>query len=165
MRLIVVRHAKSDWSNPVAGDHDRALARRGIKASALIGAWLAERGYCPREVLCSSARRTRETWALLQEHLPETDSVEYERALYGASHDTILNLVRLSANSPVLVLGHNPGIAMFSAVMLRRAPEHARFYRFPTCATMVCEFPSPNWQSIRLGSGTCLDFVVPRDLG
>lgn len=165
MRLIVVRHAKSSWSDPVARDHDRALAKRGIKASALIGAWLAERGYCPREVLCSTARRTRETWRLLQKHLPEPDTVEFERILYGASHDTILELLRMSTASPVLVLGHNPGIAMFSAVMLRRSPEHPRFYRFPTCATMVCDFPAHNWQSVRLGSGICRDFVVPRELG
>ena len=165
MRLIVVRHAKSSWSDQLASDHERALAKRGIKASARIGTWLNDRGFCPQAVLCSSARRTMDTWDLLGRHLPEPKCVDFVRALYGASHDTILNHVRFSELSPLLVLGHNPGIAMFAAVMLRRAPNHPKFYHFPTGATMVCEFPAAGWQSVRLGTGACLGFVVPRELG
>ena len=62
-RLILTRHAKSAWDDPALDDHDRPLNGRGRRAARELGDWLASRGYLPEEVLCSSALRTRETWA------------------------------------------------------------------------------------------------------
>ncbi|MCY4541146.1 MAG: histidine phosphatase family protein [Rhodobacteraceae bacterium] len=164
MQLIVVRHAKSSWSDLSIRDHDRALARRGIEASPRIGSWLNDRGFCPEVVMCSTARRAVETWELISRQLPEPKSVYFVRALYGAGHDTILDHVRLGEHSPLLVVGHNPGIMMFAGVMLQKVPNHPKFYKFPTGATMVCDLPVPNWRSARMGIGKCRGFVVPREL-
>ena len=62
-RLILTRHAKSDWDDPMLDDHDRPLNKRGQRSAAELGEWLHSRGYEPDEVLCSTALRTRETWA------------------------------------------------------------------------------------------------------
>jgi phosphohistidine phosphatase len=60
--LILIRHTKSDWDDSGLDDHDRPLNDRGRLSAPRIGAWLAEQGFEPDAVLCSTARRTRETW-------------------------------------------------------------------------------------------------------
>ena len=64
-RLLLLRHAKSSWSEPGASDHDRPLNRRGQEAAPRIGAYLARHRLIPDRVLCSTARRARETWELV----------------------------------------------------------------------------------------------------
>ncbi|WP_443080564.1 SixA phosphatase family protein [Streptomyces sp. PTD5-9] len=62
-RLIVLRHAKSAWPEGVP-DHERPLAGRGRRDAPAAGRRLYEAGYTPDLVVCSTARRTRETWDL-----------------------------------------------------------------------------------------------------
>ena len=62
-RLILTRHAKSSWDDPMTPDHDRPLNERGKAAAADLGQWLASRDYVPEEVLCSDALRTRKTFS------------------------------------------------------------------------------------------------------
>src|SRR5579859_3831085 len=66
-RLILLRHAKSDW--PEGPDLDRPLAKRGRRDAPRIGRWLRAHGFVPDVVICSAARRTRETWALVAPEL------------------------------------------------------------------------------------------------
>ena len=60
-RLILIRHAKSSWSDPFADDHARVLNKRGIASARAVGAWLAENDYVPQMILCSDSARTQET--------------------------------------------------------------------------------------------------------
>ena len=62
-RLILIRHAKSTWTNPALDDHARSLNRRGERAAKAIGHWLARHAPVCDLVLCSPAARARETWA------------------------------------------------------------------------------------------------------
>ncbi len=65
LTLCLLRHAKSSSSNPTLPDRDRPLATRGVTDAPLMGKAMAERGIDPELVLCSSARRTRDTLALV----------------------------------------------------------------------------------------------------
>jgi phosphohistidine phosphatase len=69
LRLLLLRHAKSDWSGS-CGDHDRPLAPRGRKAAPRMGPFMRKKGYVPAAVLCSTAERTKETLELLLPALP-----------------------------------------------------------------------------------------------
>ena len=60
-RLLLLRHAKSSWDDPALADHDRPLAPRGRRAAKLIGEHLRENQIVVSLVLCSSARRARDT--------------------------------------------------------------------------------------------------------
>ena len=71
-RLILTRHAKSSWDDPMTPDHDRPLNERGKAAAADLGQWLASRGYVPDEVLCSDSLRTRKTFSGIGPALPGT---------------------------------------------------------------------------------------------
>ena len=62
-KLVLLRHAKSEW--PDLADHDRPLAKRGRRDAPVVGRWLGASGYAPDAVVCSTARRARETWELV----------------------------------------------------------------------------------------------------
>ena len=56
-KLILFRHAKSDWTSGAASDHARPLARRGMEAARVMGKFLMSAGEVPEQILCSSAVR------------------------------------------------------------------------------------------------------------
>lgn len=164
LRLILTRHAKSDWDNPLLSDHQRRLNPRGQAAAPRIGRWLADHGYLPGQALVSDATRTRETWALLSAELPSPVPVRFEPALYHASPDTMLRVLQSASAQTVILIGHNPGIAEFARHLVQSSPPHPGFGRYPTCATLVVDFPQAQWADITPGTGTARDFIVPREL-
>jgi phosphohistidine phosphatase len=107
-RLILLRHAKSDWPAGV-DDLRRPLADRGIGDASAAGVALAELGE-PDLVLCSPARRTRQTWQLVREELSGRPSFRVVPAIYGADERELLDVIQALGDDgrAVLVIGHNP---------------------------------------------------------
>lgn len=164
LRLILTRHAKSDWDNPLDTDHQRPLNARGRRSAPLIGRWLAANNYLPREALVSDAARTRETFALLSAELPQPVPVEFDSTLYLASATVMLRRLQ-RANAPiVLMLGHNPGIAELAAMLLRMPVADTDFQRYPTGATLVADFDIAQWSELRGHTGEMVNFTTPRRL-
>jgi phosphohistidine phosphatase len=124
-RLVLLRHAKSDW--PDVPDHDRPLAKRGRRDAPVVGRWLKREGYVPGFVLCSTARRTRETWKLAAPETGASPQIRYERKAYAATAGTLLELVGgiPAQYKTALLIGHNPGISHL-AVLLAEPWEDAR---------------------------------------
>jgi len=164
LQLILVRHAKSSWDAPCVDDHDRPLNTRGQGAAPKIGKWLAEKGYVPAEVVSSTALRTLETWDLMAPMLGDATVMRRDPALYHASAEQMLEALNNCAASPVLMLGHNPGIAEFAARLLKKPPENLRFANYPTCATLVAEFDPHDWSEVDFGTGRPLDFITPKQI-
>ena len=159
-RLIVMRHAKSDWSQPGQSDHARPLNARGQRSAEALGRWLKASGTTPELTLSSDATRTRQTFAGLLLATP----VKWHARLYHAEAETYWDALCDVLPDTVMLLGHNPGIAQFAHTLLRSPPEHARFRDFPTGATLVVDLPAHDWYSIQKGTGVARAFVVPRDL-
>ena len=161
LRLILLRHAKSSWDDFAQSDHDRPLNKRGRGAAKAIGGWLAEQGYLPEHVLCSTAARTRETLT----RAAVTAEATFLQSLYHASADRILDLIQThGAGQSLMVVGHNPGAAEFAERIVMSAPRHARFRDYPSGAALVVEFEADNWSDVRFGSGSVLAFIVPCEL-
>ncbi len=163
-RLILTRHAKSSWDDPLTPDHDRPLNERGKMAAADLGDWLASRGYVPDEVLCSDALRTRKTWSGLAPALPGTPILTLKPALYHAGPDVMLAVLRHAQADTVMIIGHNPGIAEFAGRLVARPLVNPDFSRYPTGATLVADFDVASWDKVEWGTGAAVDFVVPREL-
>lgn len=109
-RLIVMRHAKSDWSSGVP-DHDRPLAERGRREAVLAGKWLQKHAGGIDLVVCSSATRTRQTWKRVATQLDTTPELRVDDRLYAASSRRLIGVAReLGPARSVLLLGHNPGV-------------------------------------------------------
>jgi phosphohistidine phosphatase len=162
-RLILTRHAKSSWDDPLMPDHDRPLNERGKAAAADLGDWLASRGYVPGEVLCSDALRTRKTWSGLAPALPGTPILTLKPALYHAGPDVMMAVLRHATEDCVMMIGHNPGIAEFASRLVARAPVNPDFGRYPTGATLVADFEIESWAEADWGMAASHDFFIPRE--
>ncbi|MFN4061358.1 MAG: SixA phosphatase family protein [Paracoccus hibiscisoli] len=159
-RLILTRHAKSAWDDPTLDDHDRPLNDRGRRSARALGDWLASRGYEPEEVLCSSAARTQETWAVIAgAPLEVRPLMRIEPSLYQAGAERMMAVLKSATMPTVMMLGHNPGISEFAAMLPARAPTDPDFRRYPTGATLVVDFQVDSWDQIAPGQGSVMDFV------
>ncbi len=164
-RLILVRHAKSDWDDPKLADHDRPLKGRGRRAARELGEWLASRGYLPDEVVSSDAARTRETWKEIAPALADAPSPAWLPALYHAGVEQMLACLKTARGRTVLMIGHNPGLAAFAAMLPATPPADPDLARFPTAATLVVDFEIGSWAELEPGRGSVLDFFTPSERG
>lgn len=160
--LILMRHAKSDWTHAGLRDHERPLNGRGRVSAKALGDWLRAQGHVPDEVLCSSATRTGETLQRLA--LSADVLVTYTSDLYHAEADTMRDVLTRAKGPCVLMIGHNPGICDFAHRLVRAVPKHSRFEDYPTGATLVVAFDIGSWREIGWHNGQLIDFIVPREL-
>jgi phosphohistidine phosphatase len=165
-RLLLLRHAKSDW--PDVADHERPLAKRGKRDSPAVGRWLGRSGHVPDAVVCSTARRARETWELAATGLAEAvpgaaPPVRYEPRVYEATVLGLLMLVREFSDElrTVLLVGHNPALAELAAGLT--APPQSPPAAFPTAAVAVLGLDG-DWASTEPGEARLLAFAVPADM-
>ena len=169
LTLSLLRHAKSSWKNPTLADHDRPLATRGVTDAPFMGKAMAERGIDPELVLCSSARRTRDTLDLVLPELRVEPKVDYVDALYHASPEQMLEMlhgIQPGANR-VMLVGHNPEIQAFALDLVGAGPKHFRdrlSMKYPTAGLAVINFASGLWKSVGVNSGTLNLFLSPKDL-
>ncbi|MEJ6399396.1 SixA phosphatase family protein [Yoonia sp. 208BN28-4] len=161
-RLILIRHAKSGWDDAFADDHERKLTTRGHTAARAIGEWLSKQAYSPDLILSSDATRTAQTSHDLIEGLGAAPELILVPALYHPSPDTICEVAQKHDAPTIAIVSHNPGTAMCAAGLIKQRPAHHRFSDYPTCATTVIDFPAADFA--KRGKGTCIDFIVPRDL-
>jgi phosphohistidine phosphatase len=161
-RIYLLRHAKSSWKDASLRDHERPLAGRGRRAAKLIARHMREEGVAPELVLCSTAKRARQTLERIEPALG-TRSVKVEEGLYGAGKDELLARLRElpAAVGSVLVIGHNPGMQDLALLLARSAPELEA--KFPTAALATLEF-SGKWPGLEPGAAELVGFVRPREL-
>ena len=164
--IVLVRHAKADW--PDVADHERPLADRGRKDAAAVGEWLATHGIAPGLTLCSTAARTRETWKLAANHLPQRPKTVYEERLYEASPGEIIALLNDVSEEvqDLLVVGHNPGIQGVAEALTGDAKgdtlERMTRNGFPTSTIAVLRFDG-SWKSLEPGVATLTDYWGPHE--
>jgi phosphohistidine phosphatase len=158
-RLLLLRHAKSSWDDPSLADHDRPLAPRGRKAAKLIRAHLGDQDIAVSLVLCSSARRARETLELVY---PDAD-IRVEDELYGASADQLMaRLRRLPEEAKaVMLVGHNPAIEELAVAL--SGDEELAERKFPTGALVTLSFRGC-WRRLERSRAELTAFVTPKQL-
>lgn len=164
--LVLVRHAKSSWELDVE-DPDRPLSGRGRRDARAVGDLLIERGLEPDLVLCSTATRTRQTWAGAAATGADAGEVTYDAAIYHAWVPELVSLIRSVPEtvSTLLMLGHAPGIPDLVEHLAVREHESEMWSRldtkFPTAAMAVLEVTGP-WSGVGKGRARLLSFDVAR---
>jgi phosphohistidine phosphatase len=159
-QLLLLRHAKSSWDDPALADHDRPLAPRGLRAAKRIGARLRTDQTPIDLVLCSSARRARETLSLVA----PPGEIEIEDGLYGASAEGLLERLRRVGDDvrSVMLVGHNPAMQDLAIGLLSGADQDA-IGKFPTGALATLTF-SGSWRSLAAGRADLVTYLKPREL-
>ncbi len=168
--ILLLRHAKSAWSDTALSDHDRPLNRRGERAAKAIGDHLAHHGPRPDLVLCSTAMRARQTLAPVIKRLgTRAPPIALEDTLYLASEGNLLERLQAVDDdvATVLLVGHNDGIWRLAETLAGRgSPAHlaALQEKYPTGTLATLELPDGPWCDLAAGSGDLVAFVRPRDL-
>lgn len=118
--LVLLRHAKSEPPTG-ASDEGRPLSARGRSDAQAAGAWLASHDQVPELVLCSTSKRTRQTWHAVATRLPAgTDpEVRYERRIYLGGPAELQDLIQAVEDSvtSLLVIGHNPALSQLALAL------------------------------------------------
>ncbi|RWM13876.1 MAG: histidine phosphatase family protein [Mesorhizobium sp.] len=167
-QLLILRHAKSSWDDPALADFDRPLAPRGLKTASLMGRELARRGWLPDLALVSPALRTRDTWRLVAQELPQHVPAQFADELYEAAPATILARVRQVKATTLLVIGHNPGLQHFALRLAGAGSDESVFKKieakFPTAALARFALDG-DWADLAFGSARLTHCLRPKDLG
>jgi len=168
--ILLLRHAKSAWSQPGLTDHERPLNKRGERAAETMAEHMVHNAPRPDLILCSTALRTRQTLApLIRRLTAPTPPIALEKGLYLASQAALLVRLRAvpDAARTVLLIGHNEGIGELAGTLAGTgdpaALERLRD-KFPTGALATFEIPDGQWRDLAPGAADLLAFVRPRDL-
>lgn len=117
-RLVVLRHAKSDWPDGLRDDL-RPLADRGRRDAPEVGRWLRAHVGAVDAVVCSPAVRARQTWELAAAAHGGAPPARIDDRMYDATPGDLLAVVHaLPAGTGTAVLvGHNPGVEDLVALL------------------------------------------------
>ncbi len=164
-RLILVRHAKSSWSDNGLADRARPLNVRGTAAADRIGRWLADTNRQPDQVFLSPAIRCQQTWDGISPHLADAPVPVALDRLYLAEAPQLLDVLQTASGDVVLLLGHMPGLGVLAHDLRQDPPPHtAQFDKYPTGAATVLEFPINDWRDLRLGTGVLDIYATPDEM-
>ena len=138
--LILLRHAHAESAGPGQDDHDRALSVRGRAEATAAGEWLREHGYIPDRVLCSTARRARETLDLAQDAIGHGETVRVD-GIYEATPGGLIEIADAHREVPrLLMVGHNPGFEHLAALM--STGQSGDFRGMPAAGIAVLQLPA-----------------------
>jgi len=159
--LILMRHGKSDWSQPLS-DYKRPIKKRGFRESARVGAWLKEQDLVPELILSSPAERARETAETVAEGMDyNAENIFWNESVYMADVSELLDAI---ASIPdechrLMVVGHNPGLEdlLFYLTQDLDIPDDGKV--MPTATIAVLE-TDQDWNDLE--HGTCRLGVIVR---
>ena len=161
--VILFRHGKSDWDAKYDSDHDRPLAKRGIRDAKRMGKFLSKRAEVPELILSSTALRTRETTKLAMEAGNWDVDIELEKKIYEASLEEIINIIKSQDNkyNSICLVGHEP---IFSTIIT--LIDNKKKIKFPTATMARISFFTSDWKRVLLEPDKCkLDwFYKPKSI-
>jgi phosphohistidine phosphatase len=138
--LILLRHAHAEPGNAGLNDFDRPLSPQGLAEAEAAARWLAEHQLVPDRVLCSPARRCRET---LEAVLAAIGYVEQrlEDEIYEATPGTLIDLAdRHREVERLMMVGHNPGFERMAALL--HSGQSGDYRGMPVAGVAVFSLPA-----------------------
>src|SRR5262245_31123068 len=157
-RLLLLRHAKAERSQPGGRDLERTLTDRGKSDARKLGAYFVRHRLVPDLATVSTAARTRETWRLLAGAFDPRPRARFDERLYDASPEAIVQTIRETKPdiTTLLVVGHNPGLHEAAVMLVGAGDVEARqrlAEQFPTAALAVIEFAPSDWSRVHVKGG------------
>lgn len=161
--LLVMRHAKSDWSVGGQPDFERDLNERGRKAAPKMGAFLTQSGYKPEQIIASPASRAKQTAKLVLEGADVApDALNFDENLYYGSPEDYLEAARSldESNTIGLLVGHNPLVEQFISMLCAGRGQSAVI--MPTAGVACLEIMDVSWEKLSPGGARLKWFMIPR---
>jgi len=158
-RIHIIRHAKSDWAESGLKDIDRPLNERGQRNAPEMALRLASRGAKTDFILCSPARRTRDTMAFfLQEFNVSTEPIRFEPRIYEAPWRNLVVALQDYPNdsNEAFFIGHNFGVSQLVEYLTEENLP------MPTCAIATIDLYVDEWSHITANCGKLVYYDYPK---
>jgi phosphohistidine phosphatase len=149
--LLLIRHAKSSWSNPTLEDVARPLNARGKKEAILLGNFLKELELIPDQILTSHAKRARKTTKKINKSLLlQKDKILINEIIYTDDHRDIIKLLCSVGDEINLlsIVGHSPSLLVLGNYLIRTKIEN-----ISTCGIILIRFEEDTWKDISANKG------------
>lgn len=153
--LLLIRHAKSDWEDPVLSDFDRPLNERGKSNAPMMAERLLAKKIKIDAFISSPAKRARKTAeAFARVYDRNKDDILFVEELYLAAPDVFFDVIRRANDDHkcIAVFSHNPGITDFVNQL-----TNARIDNIPTCGIFAIKSDIKKWSSFG-EEGNLFDF-------
>lgn len=159
LRLILFRHAKSDWSDSSVPDQERGLTQRGVRAARTMGEFLAAIDQVPDMVLTSSARRARDTVDLARRQGRWGCKPRVESGLYTFQPEDLLQVLQGLREAPakLLITGHEPALSGLGGSLTGQAR-----LRLPTGSMVRIDLDCDAWSEVVPGCGELRWLMPPK---
>ncbi len=157
--LYLIRHAKSDWSDPALNDFDRGLNKRGKRSIPLMAKALKEKGVMPDLILASAAKRAKKTAKGLARELGYSEEIRFDESLYFTEPETMMEKIRNVDHSceTLFLIGHNPEITELSNILTETYIDN-----IPTLGIVSIALAIEKWKEVEKGKGKMQAFIFPR---
>jgi phosphohistidine phosphatase len=160
--LLILRHAKSSWSDASLDDHERPLNQRGLRDAPRIGEFIRTHKLLPDLIISSDAVRARATAEAVAKAARFEGDVQLEPRFYGASPTDILAVLRSLRDAKaaiVLIVGHNPTLEGLIAQLSGESLD------LPTAALAQIDLPIDRWRDLKETiRGSLVNVWRPREL-
>ncbi|MBC5839645.1 SixA phosphatase family protein [Flavobacterium muglaense] len=158
-KLILIRHAKSNWDTPLK-DIDRPLDQRGFKDAHLVS--LHINNFIPKKFLIwsSVAKRASDTAVIFAQNiLYPIESILYKEALYTFDENQLEKIIKSCSDTydSLILFGHNGAITNFVNKF-----GDVFIGNVPTSGFVSIEFDTDYWETIN--HGTTKKIIIPKDL-
>lgn len=156
---MLLRHAKSSWSQPSLADFDRPLNERGLNAAPFMGELMASRELVPELLVSSPARRAAHTAELVRESSGANIELKFDDRIYEASPYGLMQVIADLPDtfSTVMLVGHNPGFE--GMIRLLTSEDES----MPTAALAVIDIDTEKWADVAPKTGSLMEVVRPRE--
>jgi phosphohistidine phosphatase len=161
-RLLIIRHAKSDWDDPKLSDFDRPLNNRGHRNAPAMAKRLLKKHLVPQQLVSSPAKRAITTAEYFADVFKiDKKDIRQENGIYEASSSGLIKLINELDNDYnfVALFGHNPGL---SDLVMRLS--NGGGFNIPTCGVVLIQFFFDDWKLIGNGTGELQFFDYPKNI-
>ena len=161
-KLLLIRHAKSDWSTPNCSDFNRPLNERGKENAYKMANRLKLKGITPTLIISSPALRAVSTANLIVKEWDISEKViKLNKSIYEASCDRLLKIINNfeNENDFVTLFGHNNGITDLAVYL-----TDADIFNIPTCGMVMISFPFEDWKMVSKNTGEVEFYDYPKNL-
>ncbi|MCP4935920.1 MAG: histidine phosphatase family protein [bacterium] len=169
LTLTMLRHAKSSWGDPLLRDKNRPLNARGKSQAQQMGEHLSQQRIDPNLIICSSAKRARQTLKQVSKKWQTDAQAVFEDQLYLASSSTIVSLLEKYGNNAdhIMIIGHNPGFHKLASSLADTGNANDLVnlsQRYPTGTLCVIKSNAKQWRNIDNEPGELASFTSPKSL-
>ena len=163
-RILLIRHADSNWEVKNKKDFDRALSQQGKEEAELMGNRLFTDKIVPDIFYCSSSKRTKDTCKIISNKVKRDIDIICSLELYSDTYNSIMDLICKAPkeSSFISIVAHNPHIHnIYNSICRNSSPPKREIFKFPTCGAMLIENDVDTWKEFNLLTSIIVTFDAP----